>query len=674
MSEFVTFGDMQMTYGSLGGLRMPRFVIRLATLVLLASACGSDRAGDTTVDEVEVIAANTVVRAGDIVTEGDLYAITMPAGQLPEGCFLSTEFVVGRRATATLLPHEPVRGARLSKAGNLKVALPADMRAMRIPITHQALLRYLEAGNSVDVLATTTTGDDSRTHTLLQAVTVLEIDPESPSVTLLVAPADAADLATAMSMGSLNLTLRNDPTPRPLPSAGAHRGNLASSAPSPRTQGDTDAQRVSTFAMDVASTSWNAVRSELRNHRLPRGERIRAEEFINRPTYRYPHPTGHEAFAAAIEGSPSPWTEGRVLVRVGLRAKNIDWSSRPPVHLTVVADTSGSMKGPRRLGLVRDTLLELAESLGPDDTVALVSYRDGGRMIIDHTVDRLEIQTAVLELSADDDAALHEALDVAYDLAQASFEPRADNRILLLTDGDAHLGRGDTGDTLRAISDHANRGIRLTGVGFGQGSFSDPTIKQLIDSGGGNYWYVDNPAEAKSILIDRTVGLDNAVASDAQVRVEWNPETVAEWSIVGYDTADDDRWYEDSLNAGEINSGHQVTALYELVLRPDGPVGAPLGQVKLSWQTPASKASMTRQFAVRASSIRDWDRIGKDFKLAVAEATFARKLRGERQTLALWTDIQTWVERDTSDAAAELSDLAGLARSASEQQCSLPAE
>ncbi len=639
---------------------MRQSAIRTAALALLVYACAVP---NPAIDEIAVMVAANEVEAGTTVTERDLYAVNMPVGLLPEGCFLSPEYVVGRVATERLLANEIVRGARLSNHSNhpLGVALPDGMRASSVPLASDDMtVRFVSKGSTVDVLATLPGAEGVHTKTVLRAVSVLAVDQQAPSVTLLVDTKQAENLASASSSGALRLTMRGENDDRPAETSGANNGNLTEPA---STRSSIDGP--STFDMSVDSTTWGTVGLELRNHRLPRGDRIRADDFISRPRYGYPYPTGHESFAADIEAAPTPWSEDRVLVRVGLQSRRIDWTSRRPVHLTIVVDTSGSMKGPRRMGLIRDTLLELAEELGPYDTVALVTYGDRGRLLIDHTSDRLEIQVAVLDLEANDEAALHEALELAYSVAGASIDTDDDNRILLLSDGDANLGRGDMRSTLQVIAEHANEGIELTGIGFGQGNYGDPAVEDLINHSGGSYWYADDAQEARQILIDRTVGLAKTVARNASVRVEWNSDVVSGASIVGDDRADSNSWR--ALGRGEIDSDNQITMLYEVSLADSAPQDE-LGKVHLRWESPRGGKTLTRQYTIRSSSVRAWNRTAHNYRLAVAEATFARKLQGERD-MPTWDEIAGWVKSSPNDAAPELADLTHLAASAALQQC-----
>ncbi len=332
---------------------------------------------------------------------------------------------------------------------------------------------------------------------------------------------------------------------------------------------DTEDDRLSTFGLDVDTGSYTVVRRYLRDGHLPPADAVRVEELINYFDYGDPAPRRGD-FAIHAEGAPSPFGEGEryYLLRFNLHGREVAEHRRPPAILTFVVDVSGSMRRENRLGLVKEALAMLLHQLRPSDRVALVVYGSQGRVLLDHTSDHDRIRWAIEELRPEGSTNAEEGLRLAYDLAARQWRRGTINRVILCSDGVANVGRTSAKSILSRIRHHAERGIELTTVGVGMGNYNDVLMEQLADTGNGRYAYVDTREEAQRIFVENLTGTLLTIAIEARAQVDFNPRVVARYRLLGYENRDiaDERFRDDSVDAGEIGAGHTVTALYELKL------------------------------------------------------------------------------------------------------------
>ena len=390
---------------------------------------------------------------------------------------------------------------------------------------------------------------------------------------------------------------------------------------------------LSTFAIDVDTASYAMTRRKLRQGYLPAEASVRVEEFVNYFPYEYQRPTRGEPFAVDWEAAPSPWNPANHIVRVGVQGKKVSYDERKPVHLTFLIDTSGSMRSADKIGLVKQSLKMLTEELEDGDTVAIATYAGSTSIVLEPTPisERDAIIRALERLTAGGSTAMASGMDLAYRLADATYVEGTVNRVIVASDGDANVGNTSHESISRQIRGYAERGITLTTLGFGTGNYQDTMMERLANDGDGNYYYIDTEAEARRVLVDKLTGTLEVIAKDVKIQVEWNPEAVIAYRLVGYENRDvaDRDFRNDAVDAGEIGAGHQVTALYEVALR-DGYRTEGLGTVRIRNKAPGPEApAVERAYAMSGRQVRTHFEEGTDqFHIAVAASTFAEVLRG----------------------------------------------
>ncbi len=403
---------------------------------------------------------------------------------------------------------------------------------------------------------------------------------------------------------------------------------------------------VSTFSVDVDTASWAWVRGALRMGQLPDPASVRLEEMVNYFPYAYPAPEAGEApFRAVVSVMPTPWNPGTRLVRIGLQGRAMPEGARPPLNLVFLIDTSGSMQGPDRLGLLKYAFRQLLAALGPQDKVAIVAYAGSAGEVLAPTPasDRGAILAALDGLEAGGSTAGGEGLNLAYRLAERMGGKDAVNRVVLATDGDFNVGLADPAALADFVAERRRSGVYLSVLGFGRGNLDDALMQALAQNGNGVAAYVDTAAEARKVLVDQAAGALFPIAADVKVQVEWNPATVAEYRLLGYETRALARtdFADDAVDAGDIGAGHRVTALYEITpvgsparltdaLRyaapPEGTATDEAGWLRLRYKAPGEEVSALVETAIPAT-VAEAD---EDARFAAAIAGFAQLLTGGR--------------------------------------------
>lgn len=337
---------------------------------------------------------------------------------------------------------------------------------------------------------------------------------------------------------------------------------------------DTEDDNFSTFAMDVDTASYAVMRRYLRDGHLPPTDAVRVEEFVNAFDYNYTLPKD-DAFAVLMEGAPSKFGEGKrlQLLRVGIQGRVIPDTDRKDAILTFVVDVSGSMKMENRLGLVKRALTLLVDQLRPTDKVGIVVYGSDARVVLKHTgIDNREyIIDAINQLHTEGATNAEAGLRMGYKLALKNSKSDCINRVILCSDGVANVGNTGPDAILNTIGNYVKEGVTLTTVGFGMGNYNDVLMEQLANKGNGSYAYVDTFKEAKRVFVENLTGTLQVIAKDAKIQVEFNPDTVSRFRLLGYENralAHED-FRKDDVDAGEVGSGHSVTALYEIKLHED---------------------------------------------------------------------------------------------------------
>ncbi len=407
---------------------------------------------------------------------------------------------------------------------------------------------------------------------------------------------------------------------------------------------DASQDNLSTFAIDADTGSFVLTRQYLRDDLLPPPEAIRLEEFVNYFDQDYPLPTEEEVFNIVLEAASTPFSaEGNYVLRVGIQSYDIPLEQRPDANLAFVVDVSGSMDREDRLEAVKEALYALIDQLRPADTIGIVVYSTNARVVLQPTpVSEADtIREAIAQLRPEETTNVQEGLQFGYEMAGANFNAARINRIILCSDGVANVGDTDPELILESVREQAREGITLTTVGFGMGNFNDVILEQLADDGNGRYYYVDTQSEARRLFVERLTGTLIDVAADARIQVDFNPETVAYYRLMGYENREiaDEQFRDDTVDAGEVGAGHSVTALYEIV--PTGwEAQGIIATVYLRWEDPE-----TGEPSETSRSIEVWERapsfesVSARFQLDVVVAAFA-DLLGEGG----WAQNVTWPE------------------------------
>ena len=442
---------------------------------------------------------------------------------------------------------------------------------------------------------------------------------------------------------------------------------------------------LSTFSIDVDTASLSNVRRFLKQRELPPADAVRIEEMINYYRYEYKEPAGDAPVGVTTEVGPSPFHAGRLLARVGIKGKTIQKENLPPRNLVFLVDTSGSMASANKLPLLREALVMLADQLGPKDRVAMVAYAGSAGVMLPPTAgqDRGEIRNSLLSLEAGGSTNGAGGIQLAYQLAAQSFDPKAINRVILCTDGDFNVGISDEGSLVRMIQEKRKSGIYLSVFGFGMGNLKDSTLEKLAQHGNGNYGYIDSIDEAKKTLVDEAAGTLVTLAHDVKVQVEFNPTQVEKYRLIGYENRllDAQDFKDDKKDAGELGVGQTVTALYELV--PAGGDAATASGLKYQTGRKLTAAAESPDlFTVRVRFKRPGneqgeelaaiarpggaklDAMSNDFRFAAAVAGFGMLLRkSEHKGDLTWASVHAMAAAAAGGDARrkELVDMIGAA-------------
>jgi len=463
------------------------------------------------------------------------------------------------------------------------------------------------------------------------------------------------------------------------------------------------AEPVSTFSIDVDTASYSFVRRALNNGVLPQKNALRIEEMINYFDYDYavPEPGGHP-FQPTVAVYDSPWRSGNKLIHIGVKGYQVQ--EKPKSNLVFLIDTSGSMNTPDRLPLLVNSFKMLLDTLSPDDTIGIVTYAGNSGIALEPTkvADKQKILTVLDRLQSGGSTAGAEGIRLAYQLAEQSFVKGGNNRIILATDGDFNVGIRNRDELKGFVERKRKTGIFLSVLGYGMGNYNDHMMQALAQNGNGTAAYIDNLNEARKVLVDEGSSLLFTIAKDVKLQVEFNPQTVQEYRLVGYETRALNRedFNNDKVDAGDIGAGHTVTAIYEITpvgatpivddlryQKPapkvigDHPVVAPAQDdaaeamnadeyafLKIRYKKPDSDTSTLMTRAITKADEKDFDALSDDIRFAHAVASFAQMLKGSKFVAA---DYDTVIEianqargKDEFGYRTEFVNLVRLAKTA----------
>jgi Ca-activated chloride channel family protein len=332
---------------------------------------------------------------------------------------------------------------------------------------------------------------------------------------------------------------------------------------------ETTVNPLSTFSIDVDGASYSNVRRFLQTGQLPATGAVRIEELLNYFHYDYPQPESGNPFSINTELGVCPWNKNHQLVMIGLQGKKIPVDDLPSSNLVFLIDVSGSMMDENKLPLIQSSMKLLTEQLREQDKVSIVVYAGNAGLVLPAISgsQKQQINHAIEALEAGGSTAGGEGIKLAYKVAKDNFIKGANNRVILCTDGDFNVGASSDADLIRMIEEERNSGIYLTVLGYGMGNYKDNKMQQLADKGNGNHAYIDNIQEAKKVLVNEFGGTLFTIAKDVKLQVEFNPKKVQGYRLVGYENRllNKEDFNNDKKDAGDLGSGHTVTALYELI-------------------------------------------------------------------------------------------------------------
>ncbi|MDZ4795350.1 MAG: von Willebrand factor type A domain-containing protein [Bacteroidota bacterium] len=356
---------------------------------------------------------------------------------------------------------------------------------------------------------------------------------------------------------------------------------------------------LSTFSIDVDAASYSNVRRYLNQGALPPAGAVRIEEMVNYFHYSYPQPAGKDPFSINTEISDAPWNKDHKLVLIGLQGEKISTDNLPASNLVFLIDVSGSMSSANKLPLVKASMKMLVDQLRSQDRVSIVVYAGAAGLVLPSTsgAEKNKIKEAIDKLESGGSTAGGAGIKLAYKTAKENLVKKGNNRVILCTDGDFNVGESSDDAMERMIEEERKSGVFLTVLGYGMGNYQDAKMQKLADKGNGNHAYIDGISEAKKVLVNEFGGTLFTIAKDVKLQVEFNPAKVQGYRLIGYENrmlAKED-FNDDKKDAGELGSGHTVTALYEII-----PVGVNSSFLKdvdpLKYQKniePLSKSSNT---------------------------------------------------------------------------------
>ncbi len=438
------------------------------------------------------------------------------------------------------------------------------------------------------------------------------------------------------------------PEPYPVPAENRDRVEAFNSNPVRTVQ----ESPVSTFSIDVDTASYAFVRRSLKEGVVPDPDSVRVEEMINYFPYDWAGPESAEVpFNSTVTVMSTPWNENTRLMHVAIKGYEIEHAQKPRSNLVFLIDTSGSMEEPDKLPLLKNSFRMLVDRLNPEDTVSIVTYAGSAGTVLEPTKasDKAAILSALDRLEAGGSTAGEAGIREAYRLAESSFVEGGVNRVMLATDGDFNVGQVSDDELTTLIEDKRESGVFLSVLGFGRGNLNDQMMQAIAQNGNGAAAYIDTLAEAEKVLVEEASSTLFPIAGDVKIQVEFNPQQIAEYRLIGYETRALNRedFNNDRVDAGEIGSGHSVTAIYEIT-----PVGSPArmvddlryGQpsdstaptagdgeyafVRIRYKAPGEDTSKLIEKPVNeADVVSSFDAASTDARFSVAVAAFGQKLR-----------------------------------------------
>jgi len=564
--------------------------------------------------------------------------------RLLAGSALATLLVV---PVAGLVTYEMVRNGTVPLTTEIGIAAKpadADQRA-RKPVEEAA---KAEARVTAEADAKAKATADTAAGTLAAEPAPLAESREEEAVA---AMPESLAVGSGANMQTLSRMAVPSTDAVALPAPVEDRERFASADPNPVKSVATDP--VSTFSADVDTASYSYVRRSLLGGSLPDPEAVRVEEMVNYFPYDWRGPeTAEKPFNATVTVMPTPWNKGTELLHIGIKGFDTAPAEQPSANLVFLIDVSGSMDEPDKLPLLKSAFRLLVGKLKDTDTVSIVTYAGDAGVVLEPTAakERQKILDAIDTLQPGGSTAGAAGIETAYKLAEKAFRKDGVNRVMLATDGDFNVGPASDEDLKRIIEERRKSGIFLSVLGFGRGNYNDGMMQVLAQNGNGTAAYIDTLAEAQKALVEEAGSSLFPIAKDVKFQIEFNPERIAEYRLIGYETRVLNRedFNNDKVDAGDIGSGHRVTAIYEVTPKGSSAVlndplrygkgeaaatpateSGELAFLKMRWKKPDGDTSELATMPVTdADAVADVSAASADVRFSVAVAAFGQKLKG----------------------------------------------
>lgn len=420
---------------------------------------------------------------------------------------------------------------------------------------------------------------------------------------------------------------------------------------------DVAEEPVSTFSIDADGASYANVRRFINVGAVPPVDAIRIEELINYFNFNYPEPSGEHPVALNGEVAACPWTEGHKLIRIGIKGKTIPDSELPASNMVLLIDVSGSMESENKLELLKAGFNLLVDKMSANDRIAIVTYAGESKVVLPSTsgAQKNTIKEAINQLGAGGGTAGAQGVITAYEIAQENFIEGGNNRIIVGSDGDFNIGPSSQDELIELIKTKRDLGIFLTVLGVGTGNLNEAMMEQLANNGNGNYEYIDNITQARKVFVNEFKKF-HTVAQDCKVQIEFNPEMVSAYRLIGYENRmlEQSDFTNDEEDAGEIGSSQTITALYEIVPARNSAQRAVAFSIDFRYKLPGESTSIPMALDI-VDSQQDFEQASENLRFASAVASFGMLLRdSEYKGNTSYQQIKAWAN------AARSYDLYGL--------------
>jgi Ca-activated chloride channel family protein len=415
---------------------------------------------------------------------------------------------------------------------------------------------------------------------------------------------------------------------------------------------DVSKEATSTFSIDADGASYANVRRFLSANTKPVADAIRTEELVNYFPLNYANPTDDRPIAVDGEVSSCPWDAAHKLIRIGVKGQSITKENLPPSNIVLLVDVSGSMGDANKLGLLKEALPNFVDNLRAQDKVAIVTYAGQAGVALDATSgsEKSKLKSAISQLGAEGSTAGAQGIISAYEIAEKNFVDGGNNRVILMTDGDFNVGPSSQKELVDLIVSKRDKGIFLTVVGVGAGNLNDGMMEQVANKGNGNYEYIDNLKQAKKVFVDEFSKF-YTVAKDVKIQLTFNTSQVKSYRLIGYENRllKKEDFTDDREDAGEVNAGQTITALYEIVpALPESSPGqasvrsAPTFTINFRYKRPTTASSEALDLQIFDSSV-DFSMASENMRFAASVASYGLLLRNSAyKGTATYSNVRNW--------------------------------